>query len=616
MVTLSSAAEGRIVSSFMPTRNPAQEARPASEETPRSLELQLDWDYSKLHGQWPTGRDNEYIMERLKDVPVDATVAGASGPILEVAAAEAILSCKINRHGLETFVLEPSPVMLEQARKRATEYGAALTLVRGVAETLPFRGATFDRVLCDSAIDHVADPQRSIAEMTRVLRSDGRLIIGVVNYGSLSVRLSRRIYRLLRATGQASYDQHLFWDTPVPIEHTFECTYPILLRLCEPYLDLERAYGVSLGWMTPGWGLLLGKLSRERAARLLARLDRLAHDHPRHADYVLSVWRPKRAVRYVDDGRPVRLNGADEQGAPRTPYVVGPGDVVYPWKAKAEAEYWAKRDFGSGFYSFLPAGDRDANLAYTGDPERSWLDDLIGRGPFGTAAMLGCDEPRYEAAWLDAGASESLDVYELSAGVIRKVRAELGMRPWSSKRQGRPVRFIRADLNFVRLPAAHYDVIWSSGCLHHVTNLESLFSEIERALKPGGIFALHDFVGERRLQYTNRRLERINEVLQLVPRELRRGGTIALTRPRLEELSPFCAVRSDELLDKAGERFEVVHLARAGALFPLTIILDLPAIEREAPHIKDMVGHAEAEAMREPSLAKCGAYAVFRKPRR
>jgi ubiquinone/menaquinone biosynthesis C-methylase UbiE len=592
----------------MTTPKPERDAKPTSQDG-AGLELQLDWDYSKLHGRWPMGRDNDYIMERLKDVPVEATVAGAAGPILEVAAAEAILSCKINRCGFETVVLEPSPVMLEQARHRAAEYGASLTFIRGVAETLPFQNATFDRVLCDSAIDHVADPQRSIAEMTRVLRPDGRLIIGVVNYGSLSVRLSRQIYRLLRAVGYASADEHLFWDTPVPIEHTFECTYPILQQLCAPYLDLQRAYGVSLGWMTPGWGTLLGTLSPNGAARVLRKLDQYARDHPRHADYVLSVWRPKAAG---SQGR----DRSFSSGTADVSYVVSPADVVYPWKVKVEAEHWAKREFGSGYYSFMRAGDRDSNIAYTGDAERSWLDDLISRGPFGTAAMLGCDESRYESTWLDAGASESLDVYELSEGVIRKVRAELGVRKWSSAYRGRRIRFIQADLNFARLPAERYDVIWSSGCLHHVTNLEALFFEIERALKPGGILAIHDYVGERRLQYTNRRLERINEVLQQVPLEFRRGGTVSLTRPRLEELSPFCAVRSDEVLDQAMKRFEVVHLARAGALFPLTIVLDIPAIEREAPHIKEMVVHAEAEAMRDAGLAKCGAYAVFRKPRR
>jgi ubiquinone/menaquinone biosynthesis C-methylase UbiE len=36
-----------------------------------------------------------------------------------------------------------------------TQYGANLALIRGVAESLPFRDRAFDRVLLDSAIDHL-----------------------------------------------------------------------------------------------------------------------------------------------------------------------------------------------------------------------------------------------------------------------------------------------------------------------------------------------------------------------------------------------------------------------------------------------------------------------------
>lgn len=581
---------------------PERETKRSDEQAGPDLEFQLDWDVGNLRWRWPNGPDNEYIMARLKDLPVEATAEGGPRTVLEVAAAEAILSCKLNLRGLRTFVLEPSPVMIGLARQRGVEYGAALEITRGVAETLPFHDQSFDRVLCDSAIDHVADPRRSISEMTRVLKADGRLVIGAVNYGSLSVRLSRLFYRVWRATGRASHDEHLFWDTPVPVEHTFECTYSILLQLCEPYLELERVSGLSIGWMTPGWGSLLGKISRERAMRILSRLDRMADRSPRYADYVLTVWRRKPGAALL--GRPNSQQS-----------VVDADDVVYPWKTKAEAEYWADRDFGTGYYELLSAGTRDANAAYTGDPSRSWFDDLIGRGPFRDAAMLGCDETAYEAAWLEAGASTTLDVYELSSRVIRKVRVGLGMGRWSRESRGRRVRFIEADLNFVTLPPESYDVIWSSGCLHHVANLEHLFEQVERALRPEGLFAVHDYVGERRLQYADYRLERINEVLRRVPLQYRRGRTEAVTRPRIEELSPFCGVRSDEILARAQARFEVVHLARAGALFPLTIILDMPAIEREAPEVKEMVEHAEGEARNDPRMTPCGAYAVFRKRR-
>src|SRR5437899_10642677 len=126
---------------------------------------------------------------------------------------------------------------------------------------------------------------------------------------------------------------------------------------------------------------------------------------------------------------------------------------------------------------------------------------------------------------------------------------------------------------FVRLPAARYDVIWSSGCLHHVVNLESLFAEVERALRDGGLFAVHDYVGERRMQFAPERLARINALLREVPARYRPGGTQELTGPP-PYLSPFCAVRSDEILGAARARFEVVHEGKAGALFPLFLLLD------------------------------------------
>ena len=154
-------------------------------------EAQLDWDASELRARWGHRPDDEYLMRQLRDVPAEATAAGATGRILEVAAAEANHSCSLGLRGLETFALDPSPAMLARARDRIAQYHAAVTLVRGIGERLPFHDHTFDRVLCDSAIDHFADPERGIREMARVLKPDGRLVLSIVNYGGATVRASR-----------------------------------------------------------------------------------------------------------------------------------------------------------------------------------------------------------------------------------------------------------------------------------------------------------------------------------------------------------------------------------------------------------------------------------------
>ena len=535
----------------------------------------------------------------MAEVPVAATATDGPGRVLEVAAAEAVHSCQLNRRGMESFVVEPSPIMLERARGRMAQEGARLTLIRGVAETLPFRAQRFDRVLLDSAIDHLAQPELGVREMSRVLKPDGRLVITFVNYGGLSVRLSRLLYRAARLTGLAG-EAHLFWDTPVPVEHTFECTLPELQQMCGSCAELDQVFGVSIGWMVPGWGRLLRWLPQRWTLVILRALDRVARRRPGIADFVVTVWRPRPA-----DAAAASTPAAGDGAA--AGFAVAPTDVVYRSKLKAEAEHWARVPFGRGFFQLLQAGEREVNEAYTGDPARSWIEDLIGRGPFRAAAVLGCDEGGYERLWIEHGGSERLDVYELSPGVIRKVRAGLGL----GVRARRRVRFIRTDLNFARLPDAAYDVIWSSGCLHHIVNLEHLFAEVERALRPGGLFAVRDYVGERRMQFAPERVARINAVLRDIPARWCR--TAAISPPRLEELSPFCGVRSDEILALAMARFELVHKGEAGALFPLNLAVDLATIERAAPQFLARLLAAEREAMREPTARPCAAYAVFRK---
>jgi SAM-dependent methyltransferase len=568
------------------------------------MELQLDWDIDKLKPGWAAGPDTVHVLSRVIALSPDVTVAGASARrVLEVAAAEAVHSCVLNLRGHETFVVEPSWFMLERARERMIEHGAHLELIRGVAETLPFADHTFDRVLLDSAIDHLGDPARGIAEMTRVLRPDGRLVISFVNYESLSVRLSRRLYRAGRRLGLAAPEASLFWDTPVPLEHTFECTYPLLGKLCEPYLEIDQVFGVSMGWMVPGWAALLRRLGDARATALLRRLDAVAYRKPRWADFIMTVWRPRAAQ-----------PAAPAAGA--TAQRVSAGDLLYPSRLRSEAQFWEKTDFSGGFYGLARPASGDVleqrtNTLYTGDPQRSWIEDLIARGPFAEAAVLGCDHGNYERQWLERGGSEHLDVYELSEGVIRKVRAGLGLGWTELYGPNRRVRFIRTDLNFARLPENHYDVIWSSGCMHHIVELEHLLEQIERALRPGGLFAIRDYVGEVRMQFGAERLRRINALLQEVPARYRRSDQLAPAP--LAGLSPFCAVRSDEIIPLLDQRFDLVHKARAGALFPLTFAIDLAAIERDDPALGARLQAVEEEALRDQTMPACGVYAVYRK---
>ena len=68
--------------------------------------------------------------------------------------------------------VEPSHEMLTLARAAAPR----AVLVRAVAEALPWRDATFDRVYCINALHHFSDRIRFFAEARRVLRRGGGLL--------------------------------------------------------------------------------------------------------------------------------------------------------------------------------------------------------------------------------------------------------------------------------------------------------------------------------------------------------------------------------------------------------------------------------------------------------
>jgi SAM-dependent methyltransferase len=174
-------------------------------------------------------------------------------------------------------------------------------------------------------------------------------------------------------------------------------------------------------------------------------------------------------------------------------------------------------------------------------------------------------------------------------------------------------RLARADLDFVSLPARCYDVVWSDDALRDVVNLEYLLDEIAAALRPGGLFAYHGYVAERRQRYTTARRARLEAALREIPARWR-SASLESAVSAAESPEPLCAVRADEILPIAKTRFEVVHEVRGGALFPIPQSLDLPDLERAAPEVVTRLDALERTGSADPEVAPALVYVVLRKP--
>lgn len=238
-------------------------------------------------------------------------------------------------------------------------------------------------------------------------------------------------------------------------------------------------------------------------------------------------------------------------------------DPEYRRLAAAEAAYWDERrpySLESIEQQFEDGPvERYVNRRFTGDPRRGWWETVAGYGPFQRGIVLGTSALAVERRLLETNPTLHLTFVDLSPGALARRQETLG-----SRFSGR-VATRAADLNFLELAGEGYDVVLSAASLHHVTNLEYLAEQIAAGLRPGGYCFVQDYVGEPRFQFSplkKRLCEAVHD--RWVPRVPgRRPGVLWKDA---SDLSPFCGVRSDEVLPALSARLETVSVRTASAL--------------------------------------------------
>jgi SAM-dependent methyltransferase len=167
--------------------------------------------------------------------------------------------------------------------------------VRGWGDALPFAGGVFDAVLCKGALDHFDRPDVAIAEMARVAKPGGRVVLAIANFESLACRAARALDDLREgwlgrraARGRRHYD--------VPADHFTRYDLGLMREQAERSLALEAVEGISLAWGLPAWTRAAERLPEAAAGLALRSLDWLARRAPAYADVVVLCGRPRRAA--------------------------------------------------------------------------------------------------------------------------------------------------------------------------------------------------------------------------------------------------------------------------------------------------------------------------------
>jgi len=165
----------------------------------------------------------------------------ADGTLLDVGAGVGTLVAAASGRGFAARGVEVSPWAGRFAREEK-----GLDVRTGLLEEAGFADNYFDVIIINHVLEHVPQPAEIIAEISRILKPDGLLVIGVPNSDSIMAHLKGAKWASLR-----------------PSEHIWHFTPATLKRLLQQGGFRELYFESRENHAVAGWGL------KSQAARLI-----------------------------------------------------------------------------------------------------------------------------------------------------------------------------------------------------------------------------------------------------------------------------------------------------------------------------------------------------------
>lgn len=195
------------------------------------------------------------------------------------------------------------------------------------------------------------------------------------------------------------------------------------------------------------------------------------------------------------------------------------------------------------------------NRRISGDPHlwtTSWLQKSVaGRPPIRRAVSVGCGMGELERDLVDKGIVERITGVEIAPVCVdeaRKRAAEAGM----SDR----IDYVCADAWQDLAGRRDLEAVFFHASLHHFDRLDEMAKLLRRAIAPGGLLYLDEYVGPSRDEWTVVDELRWNWHYYRLPRSVRRVGRI---RPPINEEDPTEAVASSDILPAIAREFATLE---------------------------------------------------------
>lgn len=202
---------------------------------------------------------------------------------------------------------------------------------------------------------------------------------------------------------------------------------------------------------------------------------------------------------------------------------------------------------------------------------------------------VGCGVGEKEMALVQQGLVGSFDLYEISPERITRgiERAKLlGIQ--------QQIRFHESDA-FVECRRADYDIIHWNNSLHHMLDVDFAIAWSLERLKRGGIFAMDDFVGPSRFQWSDRVLDYATRFRASLPDHYRASIdpphsilSVTASRPSIESMiamDPTEAADSGNILGSLARRLPDGRVTpTGGAIYVVGLYHILPNFDEVEDH--------------------------------
>ncbi len=204
---------------------------------------QIHTSFAQQAETFDTTPMNVYRRQHMAHI-IDLLAPLENVSVLEVAAGTCACGRALAATAAAVTCLDTTPEMLAVGRDEAQKAGLSnMVFVRGDAADLPFPDGSFDMVFCRLAFHHIPNYEAPFAEMVRVLRTGGRMVLIDLIAPEESLRATRDELELIRDPSHAkvlSADEmrSLFESARLSITHCDQTDLPVRL---EDWLDVTKA---------------------------------------------------------------------------------------------------------------------------------------------------------------------------------------------------------------------------------------------------------------------------------------------------------------------------------------------------------------------------------------